>query len=220
MNLTTARWKLLHNSPLDDDEKKYLINLLSKEIGYPPPVDEAGIIDTTHDPGIVLPVLDKYAEIWKPGAPFSRNGMNHKGVIFHHTSGNVEGSIEWLTVDKEVVASYHVIIDEDGKRYRLVDDRYVAYHAGHGKIKGLNPNHVCLGIAFGGDTQTGEFRKTRELNNDEIESAVEFLRPRWSKFNLSHDWVTDHRTVEPNRRDDLAPDQLKVLQDRLKVGFK
>lgn len=215
---TTVRYKFLNNMPLTSEEARYIVSLMAEDIGYPAPDNEKDE-ESTDASVISIPVADKYDEYWKPGAAYGRQALNAKGITFHHASGTMAGTIDWLTVTKGATASYHVLIDQDGSRCRFVDDNYRAYHAGRGQINGRNPNHVCLAIAFVGDTVTGKYRDQKELSDVEIESAFEFITPRWKKMGLSHDWVTDHRTTDPNRRNDLAMTELERLKSLMRLRF-
>ena len=55
-----------------------------------------------------------------------------------------------------------------------------------------------LGLAFSGNTNT------RELTDDEVASAVEWLVPRFEKWGWPKDLstVTTHRAISPGRKDD------------------
>ena len=211
---STIRWKLMNDSPLNRIERERLITIIGDQLGYPPPDgeqdDDGGRNKTIEE--------SAYSEIWYRGAGFSRTALKAKGVCFHHAAGTFGGTIDWLTKsNRRKNASYHVLIDQDGSRARIVDDRYRAYHAGakSSNFRGTNPNHTMLSVAFTGDTVTGKWRDRRELNEAEIDSAVQWIMTRWEPMGLSMDWVTDHRTCDPTRRNDLAPDQLEVLRQRL-----
>lgn len=221
IDYSTIRWKVANDSPLDSEEKEVVNAWLGEKLGYPPPSDEKGESGQAPDAKeeTLVTQADRFKEYWVKGASFGNAPNERKGVIFHHADGYFNGTIDWLT-KHNTPASYHVLIDEDGTRCRFVDDGKQAWHAGYGSIHGRNPNHVCLGVAFVGDTVGGKYRKQRELNELEIESAMEFIRQRWEKFGMSYEWVTDHRTVDPKRRNDLAPDQLQVLLNRMKKEFK
>ena len=216
---STLRWRINNDSRfsiLKKEEKAYILNKIFGDLGYGEPMEDEADIDSPQEL-VQEPFIeqDKYDEVWHRGSiSYSKTPNERKGVIFHHTAGRYRGSLAWLK-SGNVTASYHVIIAPDGTQHRLVDDRYRAYGAGRGVIKGRNPNHVCLHVAFEGDTQTGAHRDTRELSPIEIESAMEWLIPRYKKFGMSLDWTSDHRTTDPNRRNDLAPDQLERLTNQL-----
>lgn len=224
ISLTTHRYNVIKDDNLPLETKKACLSLLDEKIGYPAPdslLDE--MMDQADDESPIAKNIQEvrdynFIESWHRGAGYSSAKQEWKGVTFHHTSGTILGTIDHLT-KRTKGASYHCMIGEDGNRYRFVDDNKRAYHAGFGIIHGRNPNHVCLGISFNGDTVSGRFRKTRKLNKIEIASTIEFLTPRWEKFEDFWKWTNDHRTVDPNRRDDLAPDVLDQLLTAIEKEF-
>jgi len=149
----------------------------------------------------------KYAQSIKPEA-----------IVLHHTSGNYEGSIAWTNrvfneKGKRLYGSYHCIVARDGRRTITNSDTNRAYHAGTSIFKGkTNLNNWSLGVAWERDTYS------EPLSNAAIESALEYILPRMKKWGITPDNVTDHRTVAPNRKDDLAPKEyakfMKILRER------
>jgi len=151
------------------------------------------------------------------------NGQNAQritpsAIVLHHTSGNYEGSIEWTNriyneKGGRLYGSYHCIIARDGRRTITNSDTNRAYHAGPSKFKGkTNLNNWSLGVAWERDTYSDP------LSDAAIESALEYILPRMKKWGINPDSVTDHRTVAPNRKDDLAPKEyakfMKILRER------
>jgi len=67
-----------------------------------------------------------------------------------------------------------------------------------------------LGVAFEGDTYK------ESLTKEMIESAIEYLVPRMKELSLSIKDVTDHRTVSPNRKNDLKPSEYDRFMQELK----
>lgn len=141
-----------------------------------------------------------------------------KAIVLHHTSGNYEGSVEWtgrLFDDngKRLYACYHCIIARDGRRTITNEDDNRAYHAGISSFKGKSGlNSWSLGVSWERDTYD------EALSDAAIESALEYILPRMVKWNISPDMVTDHRTVAPNRKTDIAPKEfdkfMKILKER------
>lgn len=121
------------------------------------------------------------------------------GVCFHHTVLNREETIARLC-DPERRVSYHVLIDEDGQRVRLVADAKVAWHAGvsvwHGRE---NCNDYLLGVAFVGDTYR------TPLTDAQLDSALTWVTARWHRYRWGLAMMTDHRQIAPGRKDDLNP---------------
>jgi len=141
-------------------------------------------------------------------------------IVLHHTSGNYEGSIEWTNrifneSGGRLYGSYHCIIARDGRRTITNLDNNRAYHAGRSSFKGRSGlNNWSLGVAWERNTYN------EPLSNAAIESALEYILPRMKKWGIAPDNVTDHRTVAPNRKDDIAPKEyekfMKILRERWK----
>ncbi len=75
-----------------------------------------------------------------------------------------------------------------------------------------------LGLAFSGDTTS------RELTKAEIDSAVDYLLPRFERWGWPKDisTVTTHRAVSPGRKVDVDSRAeaaiMKALENALKHG--
>jgi len=99
--------------------------------------------------------------------------------------------------------SYHAIVAKDGKRTVLADPDERTWHAGVSSWRGKRDlNSWAIGAAFEGDTNK------RELGQDEMASMAEYLVPLMKQHGLTLADVTDHRTVSPGRKDDLAAAEL------------
>jgi N-acetylmuramoyl-L-alanine amidase len=99
--------------------------------------------------------------------------------------------------------SYHAIIARDGKRTVLADPDERTWHAGVSSWRGKKDlNSWSVGAAFEGDTNT------RQLGEPEMASMAEYLVPLMKRYGLTLADVTDHRTVSPGRKDDLAASEL------------
>lgn len=99
--------------------------------------------------------------------------------------------------------SYHAIVAKDGRRSVLADPDERTWHAGVSSWRGKRDlNSWAIGAAFEGDTNE------RQLGEDEMASMAEYLVPLMRQYGLTIDDVTDHRTVSPGRKDDLAPKEL------------
>jgi N-acetylmuramoyl-L-alanine amidase len=106
--------------------------------------------------------------------------------------------------------SYHAIVAKDGKRTVLADPDERTWHAGVSSWRGKKDlNSWSIGAAFEGDTNQ------RELTEPEMASMAEYLVPIMQRYGLTLDDVTDHRTVSPGRKDDLAKEELARFKDYL-----
>lgn len=158
-----------------------------------------------------------YAEAQRRTPNLSPGTNECKGVVFHHTAGSYAGSVAWLT-DRRAKASAHVVIAKDGRRTVLAPDTAITWHAGRSVFRGRSGcNAFMLGV---------EFELTREdvaagahLTDAQIQSALEWLRPRWTKHRWSLAWMTDHRAVSPDRKIDLSPANWQRLKIALAAEF-
>ena len=82
------------------------------------------------------------------------------------------------------------------------------------KVRG-GCNGFLLGLAFSDNT------KTRELTEDEIASAVEWLLPRFEKWDWPKDLstVTTHKEISPGRKDDVDSRAEQAILKRLKQHY-
>ncbi len=156
-------------------------------------------------------VKPKYKEVSRQTPNFSKGKiMTPKAVVLHHTSGSYAGSVDWC-MRPESMVSYHCIIKRDGERTILAGDNQRAWHAGKSFWRGRpDLNSWSLGVAFEGDTYK------EPLSKEMIESAIEYLVPRMKKLSLTIKDVTDHRTVSPNRKNDLKPSEFDRFMQELK----
>ena len=132
-----------------------------------------------------------------------------QAVVLHHTAGSYAGSVSWC-LDPSSRVSYHAIVAKDGKRTVLADPDERTWHAGVSSWQGKKDlNSWSIGAAFEGDTNE------RELGEAEMASMAEYLVPLMKRYGLTLADVTDHRTVSPGRKDDLAAGELARFKDYL-----
>lgn len=119
-------------------------------------------------------------------------GINEvEGIVLHHTAypGTARQIAEALcrtTSD----ASCHVVIDDDGTRYILAEPEVITWHAGKSKLGDrFRANLFTVGIEFHGNTL--EF----PLTDEQIESAVEYLKPIITKYNIPAEKIVTHRMI-------------------------
>lgn len=141
----------------------------------------------------------------------AKSRVNEKiGVVWHHSAGSFNGSVDWILQSKSQV-SYHCIINLNGDRVVFADDSRVCWHAGKSRWRGRELcNGFTIGVAFSGDTNS------RSLTADEIASALEWLKPRWKSYGWDMSDMTTHRAVSPGRKDDISAKAEKQLFDAIR----
>ena len=117
-----------------------------------------------------------------------------KGVVLHHTAfmdEDLTGVTNHLT--RPGGESSHVIIGYDGTRKVLARPEQVTFHAGHSVWNNRdNVNDFMLGLEFQGDTNK------KPLTDQQIQSAVEYLKPILRENNISLENITSHQKVRDN----------------------
>ena len=159
--------------------------------------------------------LARFPEVFKATPNVSYSTIKPEGVILHHSYGSYEGSVSWILKEVSKV-SYHCIIDTDGSRTVFANDTQRAWHAGRSAFKGRGGcNSFMIGLAFSGDTES------RELTKAEVDSAVEFLLPRFKRWGWPKDLstITTHRDVSPNRKVDVDIRAEEVIMKALKKAL-
>ena len=132
-----------------------------------------------------------YKEVSYPTPNIDASRKNAvEGVILHHTAEpTVEKSLEILTSLKKKVGT-HCVINTNGTRYIMCDPEVVTYHAGFSVLNGKEGcNYFTIGIEFQGNTLE------RPLTNDQIYSAIEYLKPIISKYKIPLKNIVTHEMV-------------------------
>jgi AmpD protein len=170
-------------------------------------------------------VGSKYPEVLMTTPNRTRGrSISPVGVVFHHSCGSWDGDIGWImkssNPSRGIYASYHCLIRQDGERVVFGKDTDRMWHAGVSRWNGRSScNDFMLGCAFSGSTYPNE-KFGGLLNKDQIESALEWLQPRWEKWKFSSKWMTDHRQASPGRKNDLNPSEWNKLYEAIKQRFK
>jgi N-acetylmuramoyl-L-alanine amidase len=121
-----------------------------------------------------------------------------QAVVLHHSGGSYAGGVSWIRNPKSRV-SYHVLVAQDGRRTVFANPEQRTWHAGKSEWRGKRDlNSWSVGASFAGDTNK------EPLTLDAMASMAEYLEPIMREYRLTVADVTDHRTVSPGRKDDLA----------------
>lgn len=134
---------------------------------------------------------EHYMEISYPTPNIDTSRKNTvEGVILHHTAEpTVEKSLGILTSLKKKVGT-HCVIDTDGTRYIMCEPEVVTYHAGFSLLNGKEGcNYFTIGIEFQGNTLVAP------LTQDQINSAIEYLKPLIKKYKIPFDNIVTHEMI-------------------------
>lgn len=157
--------------------------------------------------------MNVYPEFLRPTPNLTPGRNACLGVVLHHSVMDFGAAIARLT-DPATGVSYHALIDLDGTRCVLAPDEAIAHHAGASTFRGRSGcNHFMLGLSFAGDTWVAP------LTPAQIESALEWLEPRWTRHSWTLDWITDHRQVAPERKNDLRPTEWERVRAAIVARF-
>ena len=141
--------------------------------------------DTTWTPNIRTTESDSY----KKGHSLENE---RRGVVLHHTAF-MDPDLTGVTnrfMNPKSEASSHVIIGYDGHRRVFAEPNQVTFHAGASYWNGQsNVNDFMIGIEFQGDTTQ------KPLTEEQIQSAVEYLKPIIRENNIRLEDVVTHEQV-------------------------
>lgn len=122
--------------------------------------------------------------------------INEKSVIVLHHTGHYHHSNAIIKQFKEdtTMGNAHVLILKDGTRHLFNTDDYVLAHAGKSVFNNRDKvNYFSLGIELEGDS-----RDKNAFSIAQIESMLEYMRPRIEKYNIKFDNIIDHKRIRDN----------------------
>lgn len=105
----------------------------------------------------------------------------------------------------------------------MAPDSAKAWHAGVSQWDGKrNCNDFTLGLAFGGDTNTGAMRPlgSKILNAHELISALEWIIPRAKKYGWKSENIITHQMIAPNRKTDTSREVLLQVREAFERAMK
>jgi N-acetyl-anhydromuramyl-L-alanine amidase AmpD len=208
-----ARWHLQNGLPIPQGAPlDYVLDALAVTLG---PIPTGVDADESDLPADVVPaaiVARTYQDVIHTTA--NKGGtLVPEGIVFHSSYGSAAGSLSWIKNSASKV-SYHTLIFPDGTRHNVVPFDRVAWHAGVSTYRGRRGcNGFMIGLSFEGDLYK------RQLSEDEIASAVEISVRLMRQYGFGLDWVTDHRTISPGRKEDIPPATLATIKNRIAAAL-
>jgi N-acetylmuramoyl-L-alanine amidase len=149
-----------------------------------------------------------------------------QGLILHYDAGG-SGADSAKLLHTSPKVSCHFVVDRDAKVFQCADTKYICWHCGQSKWKGLNGcNSHTIGIEF---ANYGWYSKKREADGEvpgiepftfkgrhknptvkydlwepypaiQIEAGLELAG--WAIENHPIEWVAGHDDISPGRKQD------------------
>lgn len=138
-----------------------------------------------------------------PSPHYSRRDGHEISMVIVHGTGTMSTSaaVSWICDERSRV-SYHYLIGRDGKLFRLVDEKYKAWHAGrsswHGREVGVSVNPIAIGIALTGDG-------TEPYTDAQYWTLADLLADLMARYRIPPSDVRGHDEVAPGRKTDPYP---------------
>lgn len=132
-----------------------------------------------------------YNVVTKYKTPNINPGTNSvEGIVLHHTASlNISHVLQGFCT-KGTQRSSHVVIAKDGTRYVLAPPTARTQHAGASLMNGREDcNRFTIGIEFDGNTCM------QPLTNEQIHSAIEYIRPIMRKYHISVNDIVTHASI-------------------------
>ena len=140
-------------------------------------------------------------DYYSPNKNKKKRSINSiKAIVIHYTGMQSEReSIKKLCDINEKVSS-HFLINQNGKIYRLVEDRKIAWHAGKSawaRYRGLNKNSIGIELVNKGH-QFGYTNFTKK----QLFSLIKVCRNLIKKYKITKKNIVGHSDISPLRKID------------------
>lgn len=132
-----------------------------------------------------------------------RGGLLPTLVVLHHTAmATAEAALARLR-DPAAEVSAHYLVAEDGRVWRLVDERARAWHAGAGSWRGQGDlNSRSIGIELANPGPLAGFPPFPEPQMAAVEALLDGIGARWR---IPAAGVIAHSDLAPGRKSDPGP---------------
>ncbi|MBT5242454.1 MAG: N-acetylmuramoyl-L-alanine amidase [Rhodospirillaceae bacterium] len=129
-----------------------------------------------------------------------RDGTSITMLVFHYTGmENCESALAHLC-DADAEVSAHLLIDEDGTAYRLVEDDRRAWHAGASFWRGeTDINSASIGIEL---VNPGHEYGYKAFPQPQIDALIAFSQDLISEYAIPATGVVGHSDIAPGRKSD------------------
>ena len=141
----------------------------------------------------------KYITKFKSPNYNSRKKSKIKLIIIHYTAlKNTSEAISYLC-NKEKKVSSHYLISQNGKIYKLVDDKYRAWHAGKAfwqDVTDINSNSIGIELDY---SPSG---KNNKYTYKMIFSLKKLIQEIQKKYDIGKNNILAHSDIAPFRKKD------------------
>ena len=123
-----------------------------------------------------------------------------KMIVFHYTGMQSERESLQKLCNSNSQVSCHYLINRNGKVFRLVQDNYIAWHAGKscwGKYTNLNKNSIGIELVNKGH----QFGYT-SFKKKQISSLIKLSRKLIKKYKIKKKNIVGHSDIAPLRKID------------------
>ena len=121
-------------------------------------------------------------------------------IIVHYTGMQSERESLKRLVSSRSKVSCHYLIKRNGKIFRLVRDRNIAWHAGKsmwGKYKNLNKNSIGIELS-----NKGHRYGYQAFTKKQITKLIQLCRKLKKKYRIKNEFILGHSDVSPLRKID------------------
>lgn len=138
--------------------------------------------------------------ISRPSLNFDVRNADISMIVLHYTGmQSGEEAIERLCSEESKVSA-HYVIDEDGSVYKLVEEKFRAWHAGVSYWRGMrNVNANSIGIEI---VNPGHEFGYREFTGRQYKSIIALCQELKQKYSIEDINIVGHSDIAPDRKED------------------
>ncbi len=135
-------------------------------------------------------------------------GFDHRVqlIVLHYTSTNLADSLHLLTESQ--VSSHYLLSQSPVRIYRLVDEKYRAWHAGESQWQGrtwLNASSIGIELVHPGYSCHDGERVWHEWDAKQIDELIPLLHDITKRYSLPINSIVGHSDIAPQRKQDPGP---------------
>lgn len=123
-----------------------------------------------------------------------------KYIVIHYTGMQSEGESIKRLIDKKSKVSAHYLINKKGDLVKMVDENYIAWHAGKSRWKNfINLNDHSIGIEL---VNKGHKLGYESFSNKQIKKLILLCKFLIKKYKIKKNNVLGHSDIAPQRKVD------------------